>query len=196
MRNGGNGYEALQCICCSCVVIGGIGHAREDSSPHRKRINLQHLAAECQDTVDSPPALLGSALSCGPWTSPSLQPPHQRELENCQPLFPGSSRSAADPVPPVSCQGIFLAAMMPFSGPKCSQNRSWGEKKQEQTQSMRSWFRWKPWMAKTRVALDSRYSHMDHSSQPNSVVWSYVGFEETHFQFNVCAFEQPWSSRS
>lgn len=51
-------------------------------SPHlRRRINLQHLSAECQNLVGSPPTLVGSVLLYGPKKSPSLQPPHQRGEE-------------------------------------------------------------------------------------------------------------------
>lgn len=84
---------------------------------------LQHLAAECQDTVDSPPTLVGSFLLCGPWTSPRLQPPHQREVKNCQLLLPSSSRSAVVPVPLVRCQGVFLAPWCPSQALKGSQSR-------------------------------------------------------------------------
>lgn len=112
MRNGSNRYEVLQCICCSCVVFKGIWREQEDGSHLRKGsvCSIRQLGTETQLTA--PPTW----VSCGPWTSPSLHPAHQREAKNPQLLLSGSWRIAAVPVPPVSCQGIFLAALMPFSG--------------------------------------------------------------------------------
>lgn len=109
MGNGSDEHEVLQWICCLCVVVGGTGCARGDSSCLGKRICLQSVAAKHHDTVDSPhpvPLCWGAAVEW-PLNKPKPLAPHLRR-EELPAAFPATLQ-VQQCLPPVSCQDLFLA---------------------------------------------------------------------------------------
>lgn len=188
--------------CCSgfavCVWLlevlgmhGEIAHALGEGSV----CSVWQLSIKTQLTDPTLCHFDGQLLLNGPLSKPKPSVPSLERWRIASCFFPAALK-VQQCLPHVSCQDLFLAPWCPSQALKGSQSRSWREKKQQQTQDMKGWFRWKQRMAKVRVALDSRHSHTDHSSQPSPVVCSYMGFEEAHFQFKVCTFEQLWSSSS
>lgn len=159
MGDGRDEHGVVQWICCLCVH-GDTAHVLGRGSI----CSVWQLSIKTQLTAPTLGHFGGELLLSGPWTNPSLQPPYQRREE-----LPAAFPAALDVqqcLPHPSCQDLFLEPWCLSQALKGSQSRNQRGKKQQQTQDMRGWFRWKQRMTKVRVALGGWQSQTDHSLQP------------------------------